>query len=419
MFFALDENNRRIHIDNAIVSESYFCPCCGRKMVLRMGDIRIHHFAHPSDGFCKDSWHYDMSDWHFAWQNRFPKECQEVVKVKDGQKHRADVLIESEKTVFEFQHSPLSPTEFEDRNTFYNSLGYKVVWIFDVEEQYENNQLDNYISNLWSWKRPKSTFERFDYRNKQVQVYLQLSSTSIDLVKVTWCTEDKGLSRFATDGYSYDENAITHIIEVDKKRSDRSECKLSDLSDKMIQLEHRDHMTYFFGCPISSTHKCASTNIDIPDSKYQEIMPCTECKYLKSYSPYDPYSNTPICQKRFLDLELDGDAIIRVESKDGNGFINKISFVKDGSRTYIEMPTFKQEFSKDIYTLWEENHCSVAVFRNIRTGIYIRVYKDPMQQKRRYGKVYGVFSKDKSRFPKTSSELFGVDKPEWVLGWHK
>ena len=50
-----------------------------------------------------------------------------IVKVKDGQKHRADVLIEDKKVVYEFQHSSLSAEEFEDRNSFYNSLGYKVI----------------------------------------------------------------------------------------------------------------------------------------------------------------------------------------------------------------------------------------------------------------------------------------------------
>ena len=75
-------------------------------------------------------------------------EYQEIVKTKDEQKHRADVLIESEKVVFEFQHSPLSPDEFEDRNSFYNSLGYKVIWVFDVEEQYQNEQIENGLLSL-------------------------------------------------------------------------------------------------------------------------------------------------------------------------------------------------------------------------------------------------------------------------------
>jgi len=417
MLFALDKDNKKVHIDNTIRSEDYFCPCCGSKMVLRMGDIRIHHFAHPSDSICRDTWHYDMTEWHYEWQNRFPKEYQEIVKTKDGQKHRADVLIESEKVVFEFQHSPLSPDEFEDRNSFYNSLGYKVIWIFDVEEQYQNEQIENYRSDLWSWKRPKRTFDYYDCKNKLVQLYLQLDNSDIDLIKVTLCTDDNGLSRFATDGYGYDEESIVHMFDDDKKQNEPTECKLSELFDKMIQLNSRDHTTYYFGCPISSTHKCADSNIDIPDEKFAEIMPCMECKY--QCESYDYYNYAPICKKRFLDLNLDGNTIVKVESRDKNGFINKISYLKDNKRIYIDMPTFQQNITKDVYTLWEENHCTVATFRNVRTGFYIRIYKNPKEQKYKYGKVYGCFSKDKYSFPKTSSELYGVDRPEWVIDWFK
>ena len=261
MLFALDENGNKTYIDNTKRSENYYCPCCGSEMVLRMGDIRIHHFAHPSDSFCKDTWHYDMSEWHYDWQNRFPKEYQEIVKEKDGQKHRADVLLEKEKVVFEFQHSPLSPDEFKDRNDFYNSLGYKVIWIFDVEEQHQNEQLDNYKSDLWSWKRPKKTFNNFDCKNRDVQVYLQLDNEDIYLIKVTWCTPDNGLSRFATDGHGYSEESIVHMFDLNEKTNEPTECRLSELYDKLIKLNSKDHTTYYFGCPISTTHQCADSNM--------------------------------------------------------------------------------------------------------------------------------------------------------------
>ena len=87
MLFALDIEGNKVYIDSAKRSEDYFCPCCGSKMVLRMGDIRQHHFAHPNESICKDSWHYDMTEWHYDWQNKFPKEYQEVVKEYDGEKN--------------------------------------------------------------------------------------------------------------------------------------------------------------------------------------------------------------------------------------------------------------------------------------------------------------------------------------------
>ena len=164
MRIALDKNGNRVHIDSAKVGEEYFCPSCGSGLILRKGDIRIHHFAHKINCICADSWHYDMTDWHHNWQSLFPVECQEVIKSLGGEKHRADVLIEETKTVIEFQHSPLSSTEFEARNEFYNKLGYKVVWIFDVSEQYFDENIENYKKDLWRWERPLRTFHYYNHK---------------------------------------------------------------------------------------------------------------------------------------------------------------------------------------------------------------------------------------------------------------
>lgn len=414
MLFALDNEGNKIYIDSTKMSEEYFCPCCGSKMIIKMGDIRVHHFAHPIDQICKDTWHYDMTEWHYDWQNKFPKNNQEVVKEFNGEKHRADVLIEEAKVVFEFQHSPLSPKEFEERNNFYTRLGYKVIWVFDVEKQYENECIDNYRSDLWSWKRPKKTFDYFDCKNKNIQVYLQLNNYEY-LVKVTWCTVDNGMSRFVTDGYSYKVDDIVHMFDKKQATDYSQEVKLFTLFDKMIQLNSKDHTTYYFGCPISSTHKCANCNIDIPTSMYSVVMPCMECEY---YCNSENYGEI-ICKKRFLDLNLTDNLMVRVEGRDKNGFINKISYLNGNERVFVNMPTFEQNISKDVFILWEETECYIATFRNVRTGKYIRITKNPSEQMYKYGKVYGYISSDKYNFSKTSCELYGVAKPEWVLDWFK
>ena len=45
MVVALDVNKNRVHIDNTIARESYFCPCCGGELIRKMGEERQHHFA--------------------------------------------------------------------------------------------------------------------------------------------------------------------------------------------------------------------------------------------------------------------------------------------------------------------------------------------------------------------------------------
>ena len=137
MLFANDSNGNKVKIDRAKIGQHYFCPVCGEALICKLGEIRQHHFAHASHSACRDSWHYDMSEWHQTWQSFFPEEYQEVVFSYNGEKHRADVAIKN--IIIEFQHSAISPDEFLDRNEFYHSLGKKVIWIFDVDGKYSND----------------------------------------------------------------------------------------------------------------------------------------------------------------------------------------------------------------------------------------------------------------------------------------
>lgn len=107
MYIALDKNQKRISIRDAVQGDAFFCPVCLEKMFVKSGTERARHFSHIPNCECNDSWNgqYDMSDWHFEWQNQFPAENQEVVVQCDDIRHRADVL--TDRTVVEFQHSPL------------------------------------------------------------------------------------------------------------------------------------------------------------------------------------------------------------------------------------------------------------------------------------------------------------------------
>lgn len=103
-----------------------------------MGEERQHHFAHRQNTECSDSWagSYDMSEWHQQWQSCYPV-CNQEIQLNLGKvRHRADVL--TGKTIVEFQHSHITMTNFSNRNYFYTSLGYKVVWLFDLREEYSS-----------------------------------------------------------------------------------------------------------------------------------------------------------------------------------------------------------------------------------------------------------------------------------------
>ena len=163
MFIAYDENQKRISIENAYKKETYYCPVCSEKLRIKAAssaNIRTH-FAHIRK--CTDDYSPDMSEWHYNWQLMFPEECREIPLEKDGEKHRADILINN--TVIEFQHSPIKSDEINRRNEFYTSLGYNMVWVFDANDKIRNIFDDSSIDpcicgyDTLCWKRKTPHFK--------------------------------------------------------------------------------------------------------------------------------------------------------------------------------------------------------------------------------------------------------------------
>lgn len=160
MFFALDKGGNKINAYDASKEEKYTCPICGNPVILKRGMVNSDHFAHQSSE-CEDKWNYDMSEWHKRMQNYFPKESQEVVVNCDGKKHRADVLIGD--IVLEFQYSPITAAEFEERNEFFKNAGYRLAWIFNFSSVSEDNLYpSDQKENMMIWKHPMRIFENVD-----------------------------------------------------------------------------------------------------------------------------------------------------------------------------------------------------------------------------------------------------------------
>ena len=162
MYIALDLNKERIQIENASSDKEYFCPICGEKLIIKaIGSKSVRtHFAHKNRKDCDDFSH-DMSDWHYNWQCCFPENTREIVLENNGIKHRADILINN--TVIEFQHSPISADEIRERNEFYLSCGYNMVWVFDANDKIKN-EFNGSLNTLECgdfdlvWKRKNSQF---------------------------------------------------------------------------------------------------------------------------------------------------------------------------------------------------------------------------------------------------------------------
>ena len=156
MFYALNKNGTRVDAHEATKDENYTCPICHNSVILKKGTVNIDHFAHESN-VCEDDWTYDMSTWHKRMQNYFPKESQEVVVDYKGKKHRADVLIGD--VVLEFQFSSITAAEYEERNEFFKSAGYRLAWIFNLSQISEDNLYESdEKENMMIWKHPMRIF---------------------------------------------------------------------------------------------------------------------------------------------------------------------------------------------------------------------------------------------------------------------
>lgn len=195
MQIALDEKGNRIWAGDAEKQVEYYCPTCSKRVILKCGNINITHFAHQANE-CEDKWHYDMSEWHLSMQNRFKQECREVVVKHNGSVHRADIL--SGDKVIEFQHSPITYEEIIERNDFYRGAGYKVAWVFDLQDQFISRaiQQTNYEKAImYEWRNPKKFLQCFPMpkeQNKELVLFFYwIDAAGFECFnRVTWSSGD-------------------------------------------------------------------------------------------------------------------------------------------------------------------------------------------------------------------------------------
>lgn len=202
MIVAIDKDFNRIHIEDAVAKQECYCPYCGERLFQRKGKIRRHHFSHMPKSICKDTWagSYDMSDWHYDWQNSVPKDNQEVLLALGEIKHRADVLIG--RTVTEFQRSDLSSKVFSDRNNFYFNLGYKVIWVFDFQEQFASGRLRcDEDRKTFHWTKPRNTFNLYEILTGQVELFFQIGGEKENCLVKIGNISPSGFEEFTVSGW--------------------------------------------------------------------------------------------------------------------------------------------------------------------------------------------------------------------------
>jgi competence protein CoiA len=80
------------------------CIGCGKEVIAKCGNIKLHHWAHAAKVKC-DSWWENETQWHRDWKNLFPEEYREISFYDEVLKenHRADIHTKDGITI-EFQN---------------------------------------------------------------------------------------------------------------------------------------------------------------------------------------------------------------------------------------------------------------------------------------------------------------------------
>jgi hypothetical protein len=124
LLIAVDENRNRLSPRKGLTA---YCQLCGNPVRAHCGDIYIHHWKHIVEQNC-DPWKEHETEWHKSWKNEFPKDWQEVIIIRDNEKHVADIQTPNG-LVLELQNSSISSSTIEEREAFYQSI----IWLVNAE----------------------------------------------------------------------------------------------------------------------------------------------------------------------------------------------------------------------------------------------------------------------------------------------
>lgn len=116
--------------------EEFFCPMCGEKVILKLGERKIFHFAHKSKKACSGEYENE-TQYHmegklklFHWLKR--QKVEAVLEYYDKEiRQRPDIVFyaNGQKYALEYQCSPLSEEIFRKRTESYLQNNYIPLWI--------------------------------------------------------------------------------------------------------------------------------------------------------------------------------------------------------------------------------------------------------------------------------------------------
>ena len=140
----LDDTVKREHLRTWRTHQQFNCPQCGERVLLKVGTIRIPHFAHEVDSACSASFSEGESVSHLRGKQLLYSFFQRLEKPSVLEPYlpelaqRPDLLVQhdGESIPIEFQCSRLPEEVKNSRTEGYRSLGMEPLWILQTPEKY-------------------------------------------------------------------------------------------------------------------------------------------------------------------------------------------------------------------------------------------------------------------------------------------
>ena len=174
MLVGVSENDNRILARDASKESKFFCPSCQEQLILKKGNVKIHHFAHKAESTClyagESLDHLNTKLQIYDALLQHPKVINVELEKPLGLV-RPDIMFTNLKicdnqcdkgcfTIIEIQNSPIEISEIQRRNIEYNNQRANVLWVlpnklvpkFNHKMECKTTQWQRYLYEIYDEK---------------------------------------------------------------------------------------------------------------------------------------------------------------------------------------------------------------------------------------------------------------------------
>jgi len=146
--FICSSDMSRQHLKEQRAKQSFFCPQCREPVKLKIGEMKIPHFAHLAKSHCERMFSEGESEQHLQGKEQLYKMFLRMNLQVELESYivelaqRPDLLVtdkHGQKFAIEFQCSAISPERLRERTNGYLSKNITPIWLFVTPSQYKND----------------------------------------------------------------------------------------------------------------------------------------------------------------------------------------------------------------------------------------------------------------------------------------